>query len=57
MVAAAGKSGSSKSAKGSSGGKGFGVANAPSVSKTGVSQTCACGSKSVYRVRMIRARG
>ncbi|PNH04394.1 hypothetical protein TSOC_009446 [Tetrabaena socialis] len=30
-------------------GKGFGAANAPSVSKTGVSQTCACGSKAVYR--------
>lgn len=49
VVPAAAKSGSSKSAKGSNGGKGFGAANAPSVSKTGVSQTCACGSKSVYR--------
>ncbi|GLC42043.1 hypothetical protein PLESTB_001062000 [Pleodorina starrii] len=40
---------SGKAGKGASSGKGFGAANAPSVSKSGVSQTCACGSKIVYR--------
>jgi hypothetical protein len=38
--------------KAAGGAKGFGVtAKAPSVSKSGVAQTCACGSNEVYRVR------
>ncbi|KXZ54324.1 hypothetical protein GPECTOR_5g408 [Gonium pectorale] len=45
VLAAAGKA---KGAAGSKG-KGFGAANAASASKLGVTQTCACGSKSVYR--------
>lgn len=37
--------------KAAGGAKGFGAtAKAPSVSKSGVAQTCACGSKEVYRL-------